>query len=200
MSRPARYDREKALDAAMGVFWSKGYHATSLKDLEGALGMKPGSIYGAFSSKENLCLLSLQRYFEASIARFHAHMAKAATPLTGLAEYLCGFAELEPDDRARQMCMLARTLMDTNTTEAGIAAQSRLYLETIREAFTSVFERAKAGGELPAHADCGRLARRFQANISAIRFEMHLGTPQNEITALARDMAGELKALRTLNA
>ncbi|MDX1730552.1 MAG: helix-turn-helix domain-containing protein, partial [Aurantimonas coralicida] len=51
-SRPnARpYDRDAALDAALRLFWAKGYHATSLKDLEAALTMKPGSIYAAFQS------------------------------------------------------------------------------------------------------------------------------------------------------
>lgn len=54
MTRAAPYDRETALDAAMALFWDKGFHATSLKDLEAALAMKPGSIYAAFVSKENL--------------------------------------------------------------------------------------------------------------------------------------------------
>ncbi|MEP3669912.1 MAG: TetR family transcriptional regulator, partial [Roseibium sp.] len=37
MKRAQPYDREKALDAAQDLFWRKGYHATSLKDLEAAL-------------------------------------------------------------------------------------------------------------------------------------------------------------------
>ena len=44
MSRSAPYDRDTALAAAMDLFWEKGFHATSLKDLETALEMKPGSI------------------------------------------------------------------------------------------------------------------------------------------------------------
>ena len=50
MARAAPYDRDATLDAAMSLFWERGYHATSLKDLEAALSMKPGSIYAAFKS------------------------------------------------------------------------------------------------------------------------------------------------------
>jgi len=61
MARAANYDRDVALAAALSVFWRKGYHATSLKDLETNLDMKPGSIYAAFESKENRYLLALER-------------------------------------------------------------------------------------------------------------------------------------------
>ena len=64
------YDRDVALNAALDLFWSKGFHATSIKDLETALGMRSGSIYAAFKSKENLYALALERYFTASQMAF----------------------------------------------------------------------------------------------------------------------------------
>ncbi|MDO7728229.1 MAG: TetR/AcrR family transcriptional regulator, partial [Loktanella sp.] len=88
MTRAQPYNRDAAIDAAMTLFWQKGYHATSLKDLEGALSMKPGSIYAAFSSKENLFNLSLERYFTSNRDEFRKFMAAADTPLTGLANFL----------------------------------------------------------------------------------------------------------------
>ncbi|QDL93899.1 TetR/AcrR family transcriptional regulator (plasmid) [Paroceanicella profunda] len=200
MSRPTRYERERALDAAMCLFWRKGYHATSLKDLEAALDMKPGSIYAAFASKENLCLLSLERYFEASLSRFRAHMETTASPLSGLADHLRGFARLAPEDQARQVCMLTRTLIDTKATTPTISACTRAYLGAIRDAFAAGFERAKAQGELPQSADSARLARRLQATVSALRFELHLGTDPAEVSALAEDMAREIEALRLTGA
>ena len=77
MTRAQPYNRDAAIDAAMTLFWQKGYHATSLKDLEGALSMKPGSIYAAFSSKENLFNLSLERYFTSNRDEFRKFMAAA---------------------------------------------------------------------------------------------------------------------------
>lgn len=83
MPRTAPYNRDHALDAAMTLFWRQGYHATSLKDLEQALAMKPGSIYAAFKSKENLFRLSLQRYFDKGGDRLAGYIDAAPTPLAG---------------------------------------------------------------------------------------------------------------------
>ncbi|NBB84288.1 MAG: TetR family transcriptional regulator, partial [Alphaproteobacteria bacterium] len=47
MARKATFDRAAVLDKAMALFWAKGYHATSLRDLEAALDLRPGSIYAA---------------------------------------------------------------------------------------------------------------------------------------------------------
>ncbi|MGJ8545999.1 MAG: TetR/AcrR family transcriptional regulator [Sulfitobacter sp.] len=200
MSRPAQYDREDALRRAMLIFWEKGYHATSLKDLEAGLEMKPGSIYTAFCSKENLYLLALDLYVGQSLARFAAHMAAARSPLAGLAEHLRGFARLAPQDAARQVCMLTKTLVDTTSTEPNIAKHAKTHLRQIRHAFETGFARAKAAGELPQSADCAHLARRFQGAVAALRFELHLGTEQPEIAALADDLAREFEALRRARA
>jgi AcrR family transcriptional regulator len=197
MSRPTQYVRDVALDAAMLVFWDKGYHATSLKDLEVALDMKPGSIYAAFSNKENLYLLALGRYFENSIARFQAHISLQSSPLTGLAEHLRGFARLAPDSHARQVCMLTRTLVDTTATNPEIAARTKQYLIEVRQAFCAAFESAKAMGELPLDTNCAALARRFQGSVSALRFELHLGTDHAGMTSLAEELAQDIEEMRS---
>ncbi|WGW04125.1 TetR/AcrR family transcriptional regulator [Tropicibacter oceani] len=196
MARATNYDRDAALDAAMTVFWRKGYHATSLKDLESALSMKPGSIYAAFESKENLYLLAIQRYFEASRNGFRAQMAKAATPLEGLAAQFRTYASLAQGDPSRQACMLMKTVIDTASTDPGIAAASQRYLDQMCAEFAQAFEAARAAGEISQVADPMRLARRYQANISALRVELLRGAPRDHIAHLAEDMARETMALR----
>lgn len=196
MARAANYDRDAALEAAMGLFWRKGYHATSLKDLEAALHLKPGSIYAAFESKENLYLLALKRYFERSRKGFRAAMERAASPLDGLAQHFRAYARLAPEDATRQACMLTKTLVDTKSTDPKIAEATQVYLDQMRGEFTAAFEAARAAGDLPPDADPDRLARRFQANVTALRVEMHRGAPQEVIRDLSEDMAQEIEALR----
>jgi TetR/AcrR family transcriptional repressor of nem operon len=191
MARAANYDRDAALDAAMAVFWRKGYHATSLKDLETVLMMKPGSIYAAFESKENLYLLAMKRYFEASRQGFRTEMAKAASPLSALAAQFQNYANLADGNQSRQACMLMKTLIDTKSTDPKIAGVSQDYLCQMTQEFAAVFEEARAKGELAADANPARLARRYQANLTALRVELQRGTPQAAITELAEDMALE---------
>lgn len=196
MARAAPYDRDKTLTAAMSLFWDKGYHATSLKDLEAALEMKPGSIYAAFKSKENLYLLALDKYFETSRGLFRKMIAHADSPLSALADHLRAFASLSTEDAARQACMLTKTIVDTRSTDAVIADRSRAHLQSMRIEIAKAFEAAIALRELPADTDPTRLARRYQANLTALRLELHQGTDQTELNDLAEDMAREVEALR----
>lgn len=52
----ARYDlrRRAVIDAAAGVFASKGFHATSIQDLVDATGLKAGGLYHYIGSKDEL--------------------------------------------------------------------------------------------------------------------------------------------------
>jgi AcrR family transcriptional regulator len=191
MARAANYDRDAALDAAMTVFWRNGYHATSLKDLEVALNMKPGSIYAAFQSKENLYLLAMARYFDVSRQGFRAQMAAATSPLAGLAAQFQAYAKLADADPSRHACMLMKTLIDTKATDLQLAQASQEYLERMCDEFARVFDAARTAGEIPMDADPKRLARRYQANITALRVELQRGLPPSDIAALAADMTKE---------
>ncbi|KIN73047.1 TetR/AcrR family transcriptional regulator [Sulfitobacter guttiformis] len=195
MARAAPYDRDKALDAAMAVFWEKGFHATSLKDLEGVLGMKPGSIYAAFISKENLFLLALAKYFEGSRKGFRAQMAQAPSPLAGLAAHLRKFALLGAGDAARRACMLTKTLVDTRTTDPAIAGITQEYMGEMQAEFEAVFKAAQSAGELGSAADPARLARRYQANVTALRLALDQGLDSADFKELAEDMALEVEEL-----
>lgn len=196
MSRSAPYDRDTAIDAAMALFWQKGFHATSLKDLEAKLAMKPGSIYAAFTSKEKLYLLALERYFAQSRTQFREQVAEAASPLAAIAEHVRAYARLAPDDKSRQACMLTKTLIDTNATDPAIAAMTRNYLTAMHTEFAAVFAAAKEAGELADDADPDRLARRFQANVTALRLALHQGMAVRDFVHLTEDMAAEIENLR----
>jgi TetR/AcrR family transcriptional regulator, transcriptional repressor for nem operon len=54
--------RERVIDAAIGLFWEKGYAETSLADLMAVAKVNAGSFYYFFRSKENLLTAVLERY------------------------------------------------------------------------------------------------------------------------------------------
>ena len=54
MARPPEFDRTKALEAAMKLFWIRGFTATSLPDLLEAMGIARSSFYASFRTKRDL--------------------------------------------------------------------------------------------------------------------------------------------------
>ena len=83
MARPREFDIDEALDAAMGVFWERGYEATSMVNLMDATGLHKGSIYKAFEDKHDLFLQALRRYLNNVYQMFHSTLTAAKTPMEG---------------------------------------------------------------------------------------------------------------------
>lgn len=65
--------REALLDAAAAMFAAKGYDGTSIRDIAGAVGMLPGSLYYHFKSKEELLIAVYRK----GVARFEAAIDEA---------------------------------------------------------------------------------------------------------------------------
>jgi AcrR family transcriptional regulator len=62
--RPISFNKDAALEAAMLLFWERGYEGTSMADLTQAMGLNPSSIYAAFGDKHALFQLAAKRYVE----------------------------------------------------------------------------------------------------------------------------------------
>ena len=60
--RPISFDKEAALEAAMLLFWERGFEGTSLADLTRVMGLNASSIYAAYGDKHALFSLAVQRY------------------------------------------------------------------------------------------------------------------------------------------
>jgi TetR/AcrR family transcriptional repressor of nem operon len=54
--------RERLLDAAMRLFWEKGYNSTSIADVLGAAHANAGSLYHFFPTKQDLLVAVLTRF------------------------------------------------------------------------------------------------------------------------------------------
>lgn len=62
MGRIREFDEDKVLDAAMQIFWEKGYEATSLSDLTSRMEIQRPSIYSTFGGKKELFEVALRKY------------------------------------------------------------------------------------------------------------------------------------------
>lgn len=62
--RPIGFDKDAALEAAMLLFWERGFEGCSMADLTAAMGLNPSSIYAAFGDKHTLFSLAVKRYLD----------------------------------------------------------------------------------------------------------------------------------------
>jgi AcrR family transcriptional regulator len=62
--RPIGFDKDAAQEAAMLLFWDRGYEGTSMADLTQTMDLNPSSIYAAFGDKHALFQCAVKRYME----------------------------------------------------------------------------------------------------------------------------------------
>ena len=92
-TRDPENTRGKILDAALGIFASKGYHDTRMDEIVGESGTSKGSIYFHFPNKERLFLALvdqfanlLERKVTESIGQQQEGMARVAAALEAIVE------------------------------------------------------------------------------------------------------------------
>lgn len=152
MSRPRSFDQTEALDAALASFWGRGFEATSVRDLAGAMGMSGPSLYNAFGDKRGLFSQALEHYCRTRtyplLARMEArHPGAAAVPA-----FFAEIIERSLCDRERRGCFLINSALETAPHDEVVAEAVGVHLDAIR-AFLLRGVRAACAGSAEAAAD-----------------------------------------------
>ncbi|HAW56649.1 MAG TPA: TetR/AcrR family transcriptional regulator, partial [Hyphomonas sp.] len=108
-------------------------------------------------------------------------------PLAGLTSFLQAYAEDAPGARVHA-CLLLKTLLEATATDSEISGPARDYLNRMKAEFEAGFSAAKEAGDLPHTADTARLARRYQAALTALQIELQRGLSGAELTAFVDDL------------
>lgn len=148
--RPRSFDRDAALEAAMMVFWEKGYEGTSLEELQRAMGaINPPSFYHAFGSKEALFDETVELYERTVAARPVAALENAPSARAGVCALLRATIEIITGPRTPHSCLLM--LGAVNCAPANKAVEERMR-ERRRAGARLIGERIERGiadGDLP---------------------------------------------------
>jgi len=144
MARTREFDMDQVLTQAMGVFWKHGYAATSMADIYAATGLKPGSLYAAFTDKETL----FRRCFEVYAGHFRSTLPRDRDGLDAIAAWLELQVRLASEDPERKGCLIVNTIAERDQHSEATKALATGRLQEIRDFFTRHLAIAKAKGAL----------------------------------------------------
>ncbi|MBT4518617.1 MAG: TetR/AcrR family transcriptional regulator [Halieaceae bacterium] len=158
MARPAAFDRTKALEAAMNLFWARGYSATSLPDLLDAMAIARSSFYASFGTKRKLFIECLELFGDRTLAMVVTdadNLPASALPRAFFESTLLNVSQR----KVKNGCMMVNTVLEL----AGVDPELNLFatqkLNAIEGAFARAFEQAQANGELNATRSATELAK-----------------------------------------
>jgi AcrR family transcriptional regulator len=136
IGRPREFDRDAALEAAMFLFWRKGFAATSMNDLCDAMGVRSPSLYAAFGSKEALYLEAIEHYVRTQGPPVWDKLAEGPTARVGIENLLVAGTESLPKSRATPagcMAMLAAVGDEWPAAVARVVRKVRLVVQIARQ-------------------------------------------------------------------
>ena len=169
MGRPREFNIDAALDQAMQVFWSKGYEATSLDDLCGAMGLGRSSMYAAFSDKRQIYLRVLQRYETRAVARVNKALSGNAPLRDALEEFFREVIDSILHGTGRRGCLIGNSAAGLNSDDREMAEVVRHSMGQHELAFHGALKRAQERGEIAAGEDVRALARFITASFHGLR-------------------------------
>ncbi len=194
MSKQARFNRDEVIEKAKNLYWEKGYHATSMRNLQDVVDMRPGSIYAAFGSKDNLFKEALNRYAETSAENLADSMAQETTVLGGLKRFLRNVIICNKGTTPSGMCMIVKSVAElTQNDSPDLLAQAKGILQTIEASFTNIFQQAINNGEINTQKSPAELARYFQIQLIGLRTYAQVTNDINAVEKFIDDIFEELR-------
>lgn len=177
--RPREFDADVAIERAMDVFWSCGYHGTSLPDLLEATRLSRGSLYSAFGDKHGLFLRALDRYIDDALARLDLELDPKRKALDGLRACLEGYVERTSGARGRRGCLVVATAMELAAQDNEVALRIRRFFKGMERHFTAALTRAQAEGDLTGSVAPSVAARLLLCLLEGMRVVGKTGADRN---------------------
>ena len=139
MGRHSNFEKETVLKNALALFWSRGFTATSLRQLEEVTELHPGSLYHHFKNKEGLYISVLKYYLEHDMQIRINRYLTGDSPLDGIRRFLTTRYRNHQEEHYRNCCFLAcssvelhqlpqeaRNLVDQGMTDIQSAFEQQL--------------------------------------------------------------------------
>ena len=169
MARVKAFDEERAIDQAVDCFWSRGYEATSVRDLGEAMGIGGASLYNAFGDKRTLFVKCLERYANRSSRERMARIEEKHAPKDAIRTFLAEIIERSLKDPDCKGCLLVNSALDVAPHDAAIGKAVAGYLDEVRDFFRRNIEAARRAGTVPKAIDAEMVSGHLLGVLMGIR-------------------------------
>jgi len=159
MGRIREFDEEKVLEAAMQLFWEKGYEATSLSDLTSRMGIQRPSIYSAFGDKKGLFEAALRKYTMSRASDVRTKLHNNPSVKEAFSTFFEDVVAEEYTESLSRGCFCINTMVELAPHDEKfeiLTREHQMYLSVI---FQETIERGIQSGELEPSIDAKALSQ-----------------------------------------
>ncbi len=157
MARPKSFNQDQVLTQAMCCFWDRGYTATSMKDLEAATSLTPGSIYNSFGSKDGLFIAALDHYIVRVVERRVDKYLLNGDPIKGIDAYFYDCFRAQGNE-IKGGCFLINTSTELGPHDEVVRQKVLKGMKVAQRGLVAAIDRAKALGQISKQTDSQQTA------------------------------------------
>ena len=168
MARTRQFDERQALLAAMLVFWEKGYEATSIHDLEQAMGLNRTSIYNAFGNKRAVFNRVMSCYKESVMASLFVELDSAPDIREGVRRMLNAALDIHFDKDNPGGCLVVLSVIESGQHDAESQLAMQQSMQELKSALQARLAKAKKAGELSKDLDAGSTATTISTTMAGM--------------------------------
>lgn len=181
MARPKEFDRDEALEAAIGVFREHGFAGTSAGMLTDAMKIGRQSLYDTFGDKWHLYCSAVERY---AAAETRAHLEALRSGSTAIENLRRMIARVVAE--ARKPCLGVSSISEFGNACEDLTKTRNAAGRALRKVVVAKVRQAQTDGDVAPGLDPKHAAGFLLASVAAIRLAARGGASDTELRALGR--------------
>lgn len=136
----AQYDRNEVINKSIELFWKNGFSGSSMQQVVKTTGLKPGSIYLAFGSKEGLFNEALESYAHKGLTRIREVLDNAPSVGKGICGLLENYIQQSTQDNYCS-CFLIKTQLELSAEGNDLYKLATAKLGQVEVLYTQYLEK-----------------------------------------------------------
>lgn len=188
MARPAEFDRNDVIEQALYAFRVKGYGGTSVRDLEQATGLKPGSIYSAFGNKRRFYLETLTRFYQHMQSSLRDALSSEPDPVTGLRSFFNFILESVLKDSPERCCYVIKSALELSNTDSEVQKLITEHFYVMHQLITEALHSAQQMGRIDQDKNPEVVAKLLLNNLFGLNVESMLAPDRGILTAMIEEL------------
>ncbi|GAB3422530.1 TetR/AcrR family transcriptional regulator [Niabella aquatica] len=192
MPRNKGFDYNKKLEIVRNLFWEKGYHATSMKDIEHVMQLSITSIYNAYGNKHKLFLECLGNYAQMKTAQYQGAVKHDGSPFTVLFHVVHDVVKQTIKDKKN--CLIIRTIFELGDSDKEVSKLITTNAKVLEGIFKDLIEKAKMAKEIKGDVVPEVVARFILSSFSGFHKHYILSGNNKEVEQMVDFMLNSMKA------
>jgi TetR/AcrR family transcriptional regulator, transcriptional repressor for nem operon len=156
MARTLAFDHHQAIEKALDVFWQKGYHGTSMRDLTAAMQINSSSLYNTLGDKHQLFVQCIRHYTSKRRSLLEERARAFDSPKMAVECFINDVAAVVIKDA--QGCFAIKTAFEVSPTDKSIQELLKDDNEFTHQFLKALIESAVEKGEIMSTTHPGLMA------------------------------------------